>query len=74
MVHAIHRTLQAFLINVSMSTAEEVFETVLDCQPDYNMLARQFIDANSATDRADLTRGCRSVMQLVLRYPDSTEQ
>ena len=69
MVHAIQRTLQAFLLDVSMDTAEEVFEAVLGCQPDYNMLARQFIDTNSASDRADLVRGCSSAMQLVIRYP-----
>ena len=70
MVHAVHRTLQAFLINVSFNTAEEIFETVLDCQPDYNMLARQFIDANSASDRAELIRGCSSTLQFMIRYPD----
>ena len=70
MVHAVHRTLQAFLLNVSFNTAEEIFDTVLDCQPDYNMLARQFIDVNSASDRAELIQGCSSTLQFMMRYPD----
>ena len=41
---------------------------MLGYQADYGILARQFIDTNSAGERANLTNNCANVMQFLQRY------